>query len=301
MNVAELLVVVVVYLCLQPAECVAVDEAARRAACNESSPSYGACLNNLCSRGQRVKRLRGGLDATNHQNSTVSEAFDSIYSKQTWGNVGGGSGDGSKDACGVTAREVLRQIMFKYHSTSILDAPCGGVHSSWMRSTILRIRSEIPCFQYHGVDVVDSVIVKNKAAFALEDWAQFQLADISSGKTRLPLGFDLILSRDALQHLSYPAIAGVLRAYCATNSRYLLVGSYLGSDSNRLINVGETFSINVLLPPFSFPQPIEVFNENVCYTETTPPVAQPLKSLLLYNLPHLCTQPEFKAYMELAA
>jgi len=281
-------------------EGVGVDEAARRAACNESSPSYGACINNLCSRGQRVKRLRGGLEA-NHQNSTVSEAFDSIYSKQTWGNVGGGSGDGSKDACGVTAREVLRQIMFKYHSTSILDAPCGGVHSSWMRTTILRIRAEIPCFQYYGVDVVDAVIAKNKAAFAQEDWAQFQLSDISSAKTRLPLGFDLILSRDALQHLSYPAIAGVLRAYCATNTRYLLVGSYLGSDSNRLINVGETFAINVLLPPFNFPQPIEVFSENVCYTDTTPPVAQPLKSLLLYNLPHLCSQPELKAFLEIAA
>jgi hypothetical protein len=278
------------------------DEATRRAAaCNSSSPSYGACINNLCNRssGQKVKRLRG--EAT-HQNTSVSEAFDAIYSKKTWGDVGGGSGDGSKDACGVTAREVIRQILFKYHATSVLDAPCGGVHSSWTRQTILRIKQEIPCFQYYGVDVVESVIAKNKAALAQHDeWAQFMVADLSSSKTRLPLGYDIILSRDALQHLSYNAIAGAMRAYCATNSRYLLVGSYLGSETNRLINVGETFAINLLLPPFNFPAPIETFQENLCYTDTTPPVVQPVKSLLLYNLASLCSQPELKAFLKLAS
>lgn len=262
--------------------------------CNSSSPSFMACI--ICQHAkllngngkQQLKHLRGGDLA--RENKTVAEAFTTIYSKRIWGESGGGSGEGSKDPCGVTAKEILRQILFKYNVASILDAPCGGVHSSWMKQTILKMKSDLPCFRYFGVDVVDVVIHKNRGAFKQhEDWVQFDSVDLSAPTTQLPVGYDLILSRDALQHLSYKAIAGALRAYCTTASTYLLVGSYLASEKNSLIAVGETFAINVLLPPFSLPRPVEVFTENVCYTDSVPHTAQPVKSLLLYHLPTLCS------------
>ena len=62
-------------------------------------------------------------------NSTVVKAFDEIYAKKLWGE-GIPSGLGSADACGVTAREILRQLLFKYNLLSMLDAPCGAVYNS---------------------------------------------------------------------------------------------------------------------------------------------------------------------------
>ena len=164
----------------------------------------------------------------------------------------------------------------------MLDAPCGGVHSSWMNTTLRRIQESIPCFTYLGVDVVPSVVQKNREGFAKHSsWVRFAEMDLSSPSSSsssssshgsisnasssssnvqmrsLPSGFHLVLSRDALQHLSYVAIAEALRNYCLSRAAYLLVGSYLlpaadGHSKNRDIAVGETFSIDLLSEPFSF-------------------------------------------------
>ena len=96
--------------------------------CNSSSPGFLACLICISAKAtnskQSLKRLRGG-DIIHGNSSSISDAFNSIYSKRTWGNSGGGSGDGSKDLCGVTTQEILRQILFKYNIASLVDAPCG--------------------------------------------------------------------------------------------------------------------------------------------------------------------------------
>ena len=170
----------------------------------------------------------------------------------------------------------------------MLDAPCGGVHSSWMNGTLRKLKENVPCFTYLGVDVVPSVVQKNQESFSKQSsWVRFAEMDLSSSYSSspssyginrnassgagnvqirsLPSGFQLILSRDALQHLSYAAIAEALRNYCHSNAVYLLVGSYLlpaadGRSKNRAIAVGETFSIDLLSEPFSFKGPVDYNN-----------------------------------------
>ena len=62
----------------------------------------------------------------------------------------------------------------------MLDAPCGGVHSSWMNSTLKKVKETIPCFSYMGVDVVSSVITKNHESFSQHsDWVHFSELDLS--------------------------------------------------------------------------------------------------------------------------
>lgn len=63
-----------------------------------------------------------------------------------------------------------------------------------------------------GFDVVESVIERNKEQLApLSPRVAFQVAELSQG---LPTsGFDLILSRDALQHLPWTTAADVLQGY----------------------------------------------------------------------------------------
>lgn len=60
-----------------------------------------------------------------------------------------------------------------------------------------------------GVDVVSSVVEKNKNAFLDSPWIKFSVQDLASWTQDLPEGYDMIFSRDALQHLSYNSIAGM--------------------------------------------------------------------------------------------
>ena len=77
------------------------------------------------------------------------------------------------------------------------------------------------------MDVVSSVIDKNKVKFNDLEWMKFSSQDLSSWTENLPNGYDLILSRDALQHLSYSSIAGrsyqgnFHRTFIDTNTQYL--------------------------------------------------------------------------------
>lgn len=254
-----------------------------------------------------AKRGQGGAKSQVHDQhggnvswgGAVAAAFDEIYSKGLWGGAdGGGSGTGSALSCGVTAREVLRLVMFKYSAVSLLDAPCGGVHGSWMRPTVLRLKADLPCFLYAGLDVVASVVEQNTKAFAAHaSWMHFEQMDLSNAIAQPPAGYDLILSRDALQHLSYPNIARALGTYCrAAGTRLILIGSYLQTGKNKLIDTGGTFQINLLDPPFSFPQPLEVFSEGVCLATDGRP--NPIKSMLLWSLPELCASAGLKAFVQ---
>lgn len=217
-------------------------------------------------------------------------AFDNIYAKKVWGDAGGGSGVGSDIIKAATTGYILELVLIKYALTSLLDSPCGGVTHSWMRVAITRIRSHIPCFHYHGVDVVDTVIQRNKQCFKNHHWAEFTTLDLSSPTISLPTNYGLILSRDALQHLPYASIAGALSTYCNAKAQYLLVGTYLDHNDNRNIKSGEYFSINLLHPPFSFPQPFEIYNETNVDNLTN-------KYLLLYHLPELCASKPLQAFV----
>ena len=165
----------------------------------------------------------------------------------------------------------------------MLDAPCGAVHSSWMKDLIGEMERTEKCLAYHGVDVVKSVVDKNIAAFKEHSkYVQFSQLDISLPDSQLPDNYKLILSRDALHHLSYSDIALPLRSYCRTNSFYLLVGSYLDNLQNSNVESGDMFKINVRVEPFNFGESIEVFQESFrSHTGNE-------KYLLLYNLYDLC-------------
>lgn len=276
--------------------------------CNESSSDFIGCK--MCSaRGAHSTDSNKAPSPRTHLRSranttNLQKTFSSIYAKGIWGGVedGGGSGSGSREACAVTAREVLRLVLFKYNLLSLLDAPCGGVHSSWMRPTIFKMRADLPCFSYFGVDAADAVVRHNSVALRQHnDWISFATVDLSApppGWTH-PGSYDLILSRDALQHLSYEKIAGTLSTYCspAVGAKFLLVGSYLSGAGNKPVVVGDVFEINLLQAPFSFPSPLEIFHESTCYTDTPVPVKAPVKSLLLYSLPALCSSSPYRQFL----
>lgn len=236
-------------------------------AAHQHQMSFIGCV--LCNPG--AKRKLPVVRSFVAENSTrptshlvVDNVFSTIYATKTWSEAGGGSGVGSDASYAVVVGHIIRLVMYKFGLSSLVDAPCGAVSLSWTKNAITSIHQDLPCFRYHGVDVVSSVIEQNKKHLEeLSSWVAFSVIDISARLSTLPSNYDLILSRDALQHLSYQNIAGALSTYCRSESSYILVGSYLDSTvtDNKNIQSGGCFSINLLLPPFNFSNPLEVFAE----------------------------------------
>jgi len=239
----------------------------------------------LCSKkSAHLRAMRG-----NRQLESVESAFNKIYNENICGTGGGGSGAGSEDSYAIVARQILQLIAYKYNVVHLIDAPCGHVSKSWMKTSIALLRQQLPCFKYYGVDVVQSVIDDNKILYTNSSFVTFEAIDLSSSEAKLPSGYDLILSRDGLQHLSYKSISGIFSTYCRSDATFLLVGSYLESErDNADISNGNFFYINLMKPPFSFPEPLELFSEFPMGRNTID-----AKQLLLYNMTTLCSLPYF--------
>lgn len=86
--------------------------------------------------------------------------------------------------------------------------------------------------------------------------------------------------RDALQHLPCELGVDALQNLAKAGSRYLLLGSYEHEAQNRRIKVGDYYSINLRLPPFSLSDGVvHAFNE---HTATQWGRGEPDKYLLLF-------------------
>jgi hypothetical protein len=146
--------------------------------------------------------------ASKIKDPSVKLMFDLIYEKSVWTDEGGGSGPGSTIEFTRNCRQILIDVILEYSIKSMLDAPCGSF--LWMPLMLRNVSAKLAAekgirFKYHGVDVVEKVINESKARYANEtrDW-EFSVCDFS--QQDLPNGYELIFSRDALQHLSYEKV-----------------------------------------------------------------------------------------------
>ena len=211
----------------------------------------------------------------------MQEKFENIYRTNQWGSVAdnGGSGDGSNSAATQYTMSCIRAVVNKYELTSMADAPCGGMH--WMPTLLRDLRGDFPDFRFFGVDIVRSVIEANQAKFVNETWMQFNVLDFT--QTSVPDDVQLILCRDALQHLPLEKAIDALELFAKSKARFLLVGSYFGADNtNRQIDAGDYYDINLTLEPFALAGYQHVYREH-----TQELITAPEKHLLLYSISYL--------------
>jgi hypothetical protein len=71
----------------------------------------------------------------------------------------------------------------------------------------------------------------------------------------------LILCRDCFIHLSHRDILSAIRNFQLSGSKYLLTTTFPGIDENKNIVTGRMRPINLQRPPFNFPLPILLINE----------------------------------------
>ena len=189
---------------------------------------------------------------------------------------------GSTSSYTINCRNILYNVIRKYKIKSIIDAPCGSM--SWIPLLLKNITREIKDFKYYGVDVVESIINASKLRY--KDMSHLWKIDVLDfTQQQLPLDYDLILSRDALQHLPLEKVIDALKIFSKTSgAKYLLVGSYLEEvDENRNIQTGDYFAINLMKQPFNLNEYVEIFNEQVPHK----------KYLILYDIQNYLSKIDF--------
>ena len=179
----------------------------------------------------------------------MAEIFRAIYVDNLWGSEDSRSGTGSDLQQTAMIRETLPTLLRELGAKSMLDVPCGDFH--WMRTLDLGI-------DYIGADVVADLIAENAAQYA-NDRRRFQVIDIANDA--LPR-VDLVFCRDLLVHFSFADALSAIANLKRSGSTWLLTTTFTNRADNVDIETGQWRAINLQLPPYNFPPPQRMINEN---------------------------------------
>jgi hypothetical protein len=183
-------------------------------------------------------------------NFKTSEFFTEVYLNGLWGTAETRSGTGSNLEQTTTIRSQLPIFFRSLGVGKLLDAPCGDFY--WMQSVVREVD------EYVGVDIVRELVEENRMRYG-GPGRKFIVLDITEDE--LPK-VDLILCRDCLVHFSFSDIRSTLENIKANGSTYLLTTTFIGTEKNEDIRTGSWQPLNLQRPPFNFPDPISLINEN---------------------------------------
>jgi hypothetical protein len=176
--------------------------------------------------------------------ASPEERFTWIYENNYWESKESVSGTGSTLKYTKNLREVLPRLIHRFGIKSILDAPCGDF--TWMRHVLKNVD-----VRYVGGDIVQPLIRLLNQRYGSGQISFIHL-DLISGK--FPSA-DLMICRDCLFHLSYADTRRVLENYITSEIPYLLTTRHkgLGKIKNRDIETGDFRLIDLIQPPYNFP------------------------------------------------
>ena len=196
--------------------------------------SFGFC-NNTLSNGQTA--------------DPIEKLFTQIYETNFWQSHETVSGPGSELRVTCKMRQELSALLKRFNITAIADAPCGDCN--WMRFV------DIGDCRYTGYEIVEKLIERNTKLFGhAKEFKHHNLIEDIIEKV------DLIICRDMLAHLTDEQIFKVLRNFKASGSKYILVTTNADAQENTVIErPGDWRKLNLELPPFNFPRPLAIINE----------------------------------------
>lgn len=192
---------------------------------------------------QRRKEALAGKDP--------QEVFTAIYKANDWQDAESRSGHGSTLANTARLRAELPRVLAALQTNIVLDAPCGDFN--WMQHV------DFSAFeQYIGADIVPDLITKLAAQYG-SPRRSFRLLNIITDP--LPAA-DVFFCRDCLLHLSFKDIAGVFDNFRKSPCRHLITSNYPAVKLNVDILTGEVRPLNLCLPPFNLPPPIQTMDDS---------------------------------------
>ena len=186
-----------------------------------------------------IRPLRG-RDVMTQDSNAIREAFRRHYETDD-SHWGGHSGGGSLPYWNIEYRAFLERFIHLNHIRSIVDIGCGD----WQFSRFLNFEG----IEYRGLDVVASVVDRNRARFGSPN-VTFELMP---GDLSLLPSADLVIMKDVLQHLpdnNIMEFKDVLDRY----PRALVSNSYrkLNTPTNVDIAPGDFRCLDLTKPPYNF-------------------------------------------------
>ena len=178
------------------------------------------------------------------------EIFREFYRTNAWRSVESVSGTGSTLSATTMIRAALPQIINEFGITTMLDIPCGDFN--WMKEI------DLPLDFYIGADIVKEVINRNTTYYS-NSARRFMIRDLTSDL--LP-EVEMIFCRDCLFHFSFDDISRAIANVRRSNSKFFLTTTNPHLRRNRDVVTGEFRPLNLEIPPFSFPKPLMVIDED---------------------------------------
>jgi hypothetical protein len=173
--------------------------------------------------------------------------FEDIYRHNMWGNKESRSGPGSTMACTESVRLELPALISRFGIRTMLDAACGDYY--WMN------RANLTLDLYLGADIVPELIESNRRRYGADSGRRKFIA-LDIVRDRIPK-VDLIFCRHCMIHLSLRDATKGLENFVRSGSTYLLATTVPSCTINRDIRTGGFRGLNLELPPFSMPAPLE--------------------------------------------
>ncbi len=176
-------------------------------------------------------------------------AFRYAHRHNLWQGPETSSGPGSSLTQTAAVATALPELCQRYQVHSLLDVPCGSFN--WMA------RVNLPDVHYTGGDIVPEIVAE---AVRQHGKRERKFLELDLTCSPLPTA-DLLLCRDCFVHLSFKDIAKAVENIRNSQIKYLLTTTFTAESSFRDIVTGDWRPLNLEQPPFSFPRPTELLQE----------------------------------------
>jgi hypothetical protein len=180
----------------------------------------------------------------------TKQVFDDIYKNNSWKSSESVSGAGSTMESTAAVRSELPGLLKDFQVNTFLDLPCGDFN--WMKTL------DLPVKKYIGGDIVQALTDDNNSKYSDE---KISFRTLNLLEDELPEA-DMLLCRDCLVHLSFGDIVKGLRNIKKGKITFLLTTTFPNVESNEDIITGRWRRLNLQKPPFSFPAPKVLIEEN---------------------------------------
>ena len=194
----------------------------------------------------------------------MRDTFSDIYRGNRWNGTDSLSGPGSGAVATKLLRDEILRLVRELGVQTVIDAACGDGY--WM--------PDLP--GYVGVDVAPEAIHRARKR---NPGRTYLVGNVATMK--LPSA-DLVIIRDAIQHLSLADGLATLASIVRSRPRYLLASTYVGGQNVDIVT-GDCYSPDLTAPPFSMGEPERLIFDGYTYHDPEA-VRDPAKHLGLWSL-----------------
>lgn len=162
------------------------------------------------------------MDSNTCQEEMLTEAFETVYRNNRWGDVGNHSGLGSTIDSARNIMSFIDKLITELNVRKIVDVSCGGM--LWLS----KVLSEHPEVEFIGLDASKTAIDRNRQQFKDNPNWIFRVHDYTSEDI---VECDLIICRHTIMHLKQgPGLKMVNNLF--KSARYILLTSHENVAAN---------------------------------------------------------------------